>query len=282
MLIDTRKAADIRRMLGEINSTTKFPEPADATLSLAAAIDLVLFSLSSGHRGPLTNWLSLLGIPLTNRIISSLETRRSVRSQFPFARLSSEVFPIRLFADVQGSEWVLFRARFAKSAAGGKKGNLFRGVSSVLAEMGDNVVWHAPASRDAPCRGVAAYHVTEQTVCFSVADDGRGFLQSLRTNPQWHHLKTEREALEAVLFRHATRRAGEATGGGFTVLYNKLLSVNGSVLIRSGTCTATLKSTVGGNHRVVFREGESAAGSQITVIVAKSGDPTEVPLEKHS
>jgi len=283
MFIDTKHARDIRRRLAR---DTSFPIGEagwpDIQISLPAALDLTFLKRQLRRdetRGAqLSRFLERLGLL---EIQKAVESGVPFRSEAPFAHCSLEAFAIRRLADVQSDEWVLFRARFAESAAAGKKGSVFAGISGVLAEMGDNVAWHAPKIRDSGCFGIAAYHVNERTACFSVADDGRGFLASLKSNPKWQKLQTERGALEAVLFEHATSRADENEGAGFKVLYNKLLSVNGSVLIRSGSCTARIASTFEA-HKVVFREGEATPGAQITVIVAKKGEPIELPLKETS
>jgi hypothetical protein len=283
MFIDTKHARDIRRRLAK-DTTFSIPQAGcpDIQISLPAALDLTLLKRATRKDETCAarslQFLEPYGL---SEIQKAVESKHPFRSEAPFAHRSLEAFVIRRLADVQSDEWVLFRARFAESAAGGKKGDLFKGVSSVLAEMGDNVAWHAPKIRGGECFGIAAYHVNERIACFSVADDGRGFLASLRSNPKWQKLRTERDALEAVLFEHATSRAGENEGGGFKVLYNKLLSVNGSVLIRSGSCTARIASTVEA-HKVVFRESETILGAQVTVIVAKKGEPIELPIEESS
>jgi hypothetical protein len=281
MFIDARSAADIRRSIARgARSGIDSLGPNDIKLSLAAALDLVLHSLGSTEESAYTaKWLGRLDSAFVHQIQDALHTSGSYHSNVPFTELNFEAFPIRRLEDVKTNEWVLFRARFAKSAGGGKKGNLYHGISSVLAEMGDNVGWHAPNSPNHSCLGVAAYQVSKDVACFSVADDGRGFLKSLRTNPKWSHLATERGALEAILFRQASSRLSESTGAGFAVLYNKLLSVNASVLIRTGSCTATLRSHLSFSNKVVFREGENIPGAQVTVIVAKAGAPIEIPVE---
>jgi hypothetical protein len=283
MFINTKHVWDIRRRLAR---ETTFPIPEavarNTQISLPAALDLTLLKRALRKQDTCAarslRFFEPYGL---SEIQQAVENKRPFRSEAPFAHRSLEAFVIRRLRDVQSDEWVLFRARFAESAAARKKGDLFKGVSSVLAEMGDNVAWHAPKIRGGECFGIAAYHVNERVACFSVADDGRGFLSSLKSNPKWQKLRTEREALEAVLFKHATSRPGETEGGGFKILYNKLLSMNGSVLIRSGSCTARIGSTVEAN-KIVFREGETIFGAQVTVIVAKKGEPTELPIEKSS
>jgi hypothetical protein len=280
MFIDSRSAADIRRLLHRASiSALGVGANEDAfQLSLPAILDLAFFRFQLCRKADGDHQrLDDLQLPWLPVIFSLLNTRMPFRSENPFERRSLEAFPIRNLEDVQSKEWVLFRARFAQSAGAGKKGDVFHGVSSILAEIGDNVVWHASAPEAERAMGVAAYHVTERIACFSVADDGRGFCASLRSNPKWKHLRTEREALEAVLFDHATSRLTEQSGGGFDVLYNKLLSVNAAVSIRSRGCHATLRCASERNS-VIFREGQDFAGTQVTVTVAKAGDPVEIPV----
>lgn len=277
VFVNSTNVLDFRhRVAGSSDALLSESVLSEPRFSLAAALDLALFSLREGGK---SNHLAGLNSPHISVAKKLLLSRQPYRSIAPFRHHSFEVFPIRKFQDLQSNEWVLFRARFAESASGGKKGDVFHGVSSVLAEMADNIVWHGGTSRDEPCRGLAAYHVSSRSATFSVADDGRGFLASLQTNPRWKDLASEQEALRAVLLRHATSRVDEKTGGGFTVLYNKLISFNGMVLLRSGDCRAVIKNTSSPTNTLILRVGSHGAGAQVTVIIGKKGDPTEEPLE---
>ena len=263
MFIDTKHARDIRRSLAK-GATFAITETGERRIqiSLPAALDLTLLKRASRKdetsSARLLRALEPFGL---SEIQKAVENNTTFRSEAPFAHRSLEAFGIRRLADVKSDEWVLFRARFAESAAAGKKGDTFKGVSSVLAEMGDNMAWHAPVIRDQGCFGIAAYHVNERMACFSVADDGRGFLSSLRTNPQWEHLQTERQALEAVLFRHATSRVKEETGAGFIVLYNKLLSLNSSILIRVAVAARRFRPRLTTETRSYFARGKTSQAS---------------------
>jgi hypothetical protein len=242
-------------------------------------MDVALFSAAEGAGlGCLRN-LDSSHIRTAQRLLTA---KHAYRSSAPFAHQTFEAFPIRSFEDLQSNEWVLFRARFAQSATGGKKGNVYHGVSSVLAEMADNVVCHAGVSSDGPCRGLAAYHITSRSASFSVVDNGRAFLASLRTNPRWNTLGSEQEALQAVLLQRATSRVEETTGGGFTVLYNKLISFNGMVMLRSGDCCATIQNTSAPTNTLILRLARHSRGAQVTVIISKKGDPAEEMLEESS
>lgn len=275
LFVNTSNVLDFRRCIAE--SPTELPSSNGLKLSLAATLDLALFGLGEGAALP---YLRNLKSPYVQAVQRLLTDTGPYRSPAPFQHHTFEAFPIRRFEDLQSNEWVLFRARFAQSANAGKKGDIFHGVSSVLAEMADNVVCHAGLQRD--CHGVAAYYISPRTASFSVVDNGRGFLASLKTNPLWHQLRSEQEALQAVLLRRATSRVNEAAGGGFSVLYNKLISFNGMVLLRSGDCRATIKNTSSPTNTLVLRLGEDSLGAQVTVIIAKRGDPTEEALENNA
>jgi hypothetical protein len=278
LFVDTNNVRDFRRCMAECPETLPSPNGSRLKISLAATLDLALFSLADGSA---IEYLRQLKCPELRTVQRLLGSRRSYRSSAPFQHNRFEAFPIRCFEDLQSKEWVLFRGRFAQSANAGKKGDVFHGVSSVLSEMADNVVYHAGINGTRGCRGVAAYYITPRTASFSVADNGRGFLNSLRANPVWHDLSSNQEALKAVLLRHATSRAGENTGGGFTVLYNKLVSFNGTVFLRSSDCQATIKNTSSPINTLVLRLGEPSAGAQITVIIGKQGEPIEESLEEN-
>lgn len=279
LFVDTNNVLDFRRCA--IESPEMLPSDVGGTavaLSLAAAVDIALFRLNQATE---VDYLRRLGSPQIEAIRELLTSTKPYCADKPFKHHSFEAFPIRAFEDLQSNEWVLFRARFVESAKAGKKGDIFHGVSSVLAEMADNVVCHAGVRGDDVCRGVAAYYITPRTASFSVADNGQAFLASLRMNPQWKGLATEQEALKAVLLRRATSRTNEATGGGFSVLYNKLVSFNGMVMLRSGDCRATIKNTAAPANSLILRLGEHNPGAQVTVIIAKKGNPVEEPLQEN-
>jgi hypothetical protein len=94
--------------------------------------------------------------------------------------------------------------------------------------MAHNVPSHAFLD-GAPCNAIAAYHVKDGLLTFSVADLGVGFLASLRKLSKWESLQGERDALLAVIDREATSRPGEESGGGYNQLFQSIVDLNGLV-----------------------------------------------------
>jgi hypothetical protein len=199
-------------------------------------------------------------------------------SQQPFASPPFDLYRITSAQDLLSQEWVLFYDRFRRSAANGRKSEMFTGVSGVLGEMGDNVVSHAFEKEDQPCPAIAGFHVSNGAACFCVADCGQGFLRSLQRSTAWSRLTTDREALDAVVNEQATSRSGEATGGGFKQLFKSLLDFNGLVILRSGNCTYVLESS-GDTRRFTVREGGWVPGASVTVVISGRGQPQEQMLE---
>jgi len=200
-------------------------------------------------------------------------------SSKPFGAPAFDLYRICAEADLLSEEWILFYDRFYRSAAGGRNSRALKAVSGVFAEMGDNIVCHSTPTKGQKCFGIAGFHVMGDSAAFCVADYGHGFLTSLKENPRWNGLRTEDDALSAIVYEHATSRTDEETGGGFTHLFENLLDLNGLVILRSGNCTYHLENTKGGQPSLTRRIAGAVPGSSVTVIISRGkGKPAEKSL----
>ena len=277
MLLDASKIPDLHRLV-TANNPQQIEKLRGAALSLSAALFLgiALDREAKSGRSESTEKFRGLKMPGVEEAVERLGRENGVSAD-AFGAPTCELYRIGSEADLISDEWTLYCDRFRRSAANGKKSDMFRGVGGVLGEMGDNVVSHAFAERRKPCAAIAGFHVTPEAACFCVADAGQGFLRSLRRRDIWEHLKTDQEALDAVINRHATSRDKETEGGGFKQLFNSLLDFNGLVIIRSGSCTYVLKNEAN-VRRLTARNSIHVEGSEVTVVICQQGGPAERAL----
>lgn len=130
----------------------------------------------------------------------------------------------------------LTRASFDKAYA--------RALSYALHEMADNVVQHATEHPSQHVRSIAGWHVCEDTAVFSVVDLGRGIQASLKSSSAWTNLRTDRDALLAVVRDRATRKAENKIGDGYNHLVRNFVSRNGCLALRSGDCEIEAKGDI--------------------------------------
>lgn len=282
MLLDATKVPDLCRVLTG-DKPDGLEKVRGASVTLTTAVSLALL-----HRQQLTTGaaaraqlLGQLGLPGVAAAIRLLGTNGRPNSADPFGAPSFELYPIRSRADVSSEEWTLFYDRFRRSATGRRKSDMFRSVGGVLGEMGDNVPSHAYADMRSPCEAIAGFHVADGIASFCVCDLGQGFLTSLRRKQDWQGLRTEHEALDAVVNRQATSREGEKEGGGFKQLFNMLLDFNGLVIIRSGNCTFQLVNE-GHTRRLQARSGAHVPGVSVTVVISQAAAPKEIALAENT
>ena len=240
--------------------------------SLSALLYLALLGASerSGSAPRNAEFIDSLGIKNLQIATSILTAKGAQRPTDPYGTYPVEVFRIGCEADLLSEDWLLFCDRFRRGAARGKQSAAVLSLVSVFREMADNVVCHAFESPGKPCRGLAGYHVSDQCITFSVIDDGIGFLKRLQGCRTWAHLKSDQQALDAVVSKQATSRPGESSGGGFKQLFNGLLNLNGLVVLRTGTATFTLR-----NHKAHWQRTEAIShpifGSQVTLVIGRNG-----------
>jgi hypothetical protein len=282
MFLESKHIPEIQRLLtsGAREGIERI-QGSEMSLTVALFLGLVHRSLLGVGDFELAKRIAQLEIAEVQDAIECLGRKGSQICPVPFGAPSFDLYRIGSKQDLLSPEWTLFYDRFRRSASRGRKSPMYRGVGGILGEMGDNVVWHAFEAENKPCPALAAFHVTDAAASFCVADWGQGFLRSLRRSPTWGGLKSEAEALDAVVSRHATSRVGEAEGGGFKQLFNSLLDFNGLVVLRSGSCTFRLENC-GAARRVSSREAFQVPGATITVVISCRGHPAELPLKNSS
>lgn len=111
-------------------------------------------------------------------------------------------------------------------------------LSAALLEMLSNIVEHS----EAPATGMVAYQGLPGTFEFVVADRGIGALASLRTNPAYAELDSDREALPLVLKDGCSRHPDAGRGKGFNDLFRGLANHHGTLRFRSGDAAVLIES----------------------------------------
>ncbi len=185
-----------------------------------------------------------------------------------------EFFPIR------GREWAgqqkyhPFESRFCKAAKLAGFGNKAEALSGALFEMADNVAQHSGADSTCPAAGIIGYYICDGHVAFTIADLGRGALDSLKQNPQWTQLQNSKQALLAIIQNHASRRPNGGDGEGFKEVFRSLANLNGLIELFSGDGRIRIRSTASGRQATPQFTGR-LPGFQITVNCSLAGEPGE-------
>jgi hypothetical protein len=278
MFLDAKKVPEIGRLFEVENwDACKKLEGAEVSLSMALFLALTHRSALDSKNLALAQAIQNLNLPSVRSGIDCLGNSGVQVSREPFGAPKFDLYRISSKADLLSHEWSLFYDRFRRSAAHGKRSDMFRAVGGVLGEMGDNVVWHAFESEHKSCPAVAGFHVEDGIAAFCVADLGQGYLKSLKRNPIWAGLQRDEEALDAVVCKHATSRVEEKFGGGFNDLFNSLVEFNGCVFLRSGGAFFQLENTFEAKQRTA-RISHHVTGSSVTVIISTRHKPVEIPL----
>lgn len=158
-----------------------------------------------------------------------------------------------------------FCGRFERSLKNhgfGKK--LANAIAKSFFDMADNVIQHSGPDVDHPAPGALAYEVAERSCAFAVTDVGRGVLASLTSNPDWRHLSTSEQALDAAVRNGASRREGQGKGQGFSELHRALADLLGTLRFASGDSVLQLQGEP--DKRIASRGSRPPLhGFQITV-----------------
>lgn len=188
--------------------------------------------------------------------------------RFEFRRIDSETWG-------RGEEkWHLFEQRFLSGLRNcGFASEFAHGILRVFHEMAENVTQHGGFG-DGPAEGLAGYHVDSGRFAFSIGDLGCGFLRSLQESTFWSGLRTEKDALKAVVYQGASRRTGQGEGEGFKQLWRALADHGALVRIRSGIAVAAIRPTQEGREAEISAIFEST-GSHISVCCALGKSPAE-------
>lgn len=278
MLLDSTHIPDLHKVLtqGKKEAISKIKR-GEITLATSLSLGILHHRLMAKGLRAEAEEIARLGFPSVTSAINTLNHSGHQRSPEPFGAPSFELYRISGSDDLKTEDWPLFYGRFRRAALKGRKGEMYHSVSGAFAEMGDNLVSHAYNGQGGPFLGLAGFHVTDQSASFCVTDAGQGFLKSLSQDPRWQELSTESDALNAVVRRHATSRAGEVEGGGFKDLFNMLLAFNGLVFLRSQDCAFQITNR-GPKQDLFIRPSQGTEGSSITVVISENSVPKEHPL----
>jgi anti-sigma regulatory factor (Ser/Thr protein kinase) len=168
-------------------------------------------------------WLNLDGLSILNRVLSS------GRSQWisPDGR---RIGVLRMAAQPRDETAWIFAAQKAAAMAGFPR-IIAQQLAAAIGELHSNVYEHSRA----PQSGLMAFRAGTSNFEFVVTDRGIGVLESLRTCPEYAHLRDHGEALKLAL-NEGVSRFGPNTGHGFGFrpIFVGLANIKGYLRFRSG------------------------------------------------
>lgn len=145
--------------------------------------------------------------------------------------LPAEFYLIDTQTEPGSDNWMAFTIRFARSAQGAGIDKLVSGgLRGALLEMADNAILHSQT--DSPI--LVGYRVLDGFAQFCVADIGIGVLNSLRSCPDFSHLRYDNEAIKAALQDGVSRMGRNQGGLGFREIFTALSEQWGQLRFRSG------------------------------------------------
>src|SRR6266511_4649194 len=167
MFLESKHIPELQRLLEqpEAEGLTKI-RGADVCLSVALFLAVTHHTLWSSRKSEAAGSIARLGLPGVSRSINCLADTKPHHCREPFGAPPFDLYRISSKADLLCEQWSLFRDRFRRSAAGGRRSDMYIGVAGVLNEMADYVVWHAFEAEDKPCPAIAGFHVTNGSASF--------------------------------------------------------------------------------------------------------------------
>lgn len=209
-----------------------------------------------------------------NNAIATLESGLQPSTLNMWDVRSLEFFPIRNREWADAKIYHPFKSRFCKAAKQAGFGKKAEALSGALGEMADNVAQHSGSNPACPALGIIGYYICEGHISFSIADLGRGALDSLKENPTWSQLQNSKDALLAIILKHASRRPYGGDGEGFKEVFRSLSNLNGLIELFSGDGRIRIRSTSSGSEASPQFTGY-LSGFQITVNCSLAGEPGE-------
>ena len=186
------------------------------------------------------------------------------------------------FFPIKGRDWGdmryyhPFESRFAKAAQNAGFGTeTSMGLAGALREMADNVAQHSGSDSSNPAPGLIGYYICDSHVAFAVGDAGRGSLASLRQNPSWQCLTNSKEALMAIIQKHASRRQFAGDGEGFKEVFRSLINLNGLIELRSRDGRVRVVQHPSGTRQAEPQFSGDVPGFQLSVNCSLAGCPRE-------
>ncbi len=188
-------------------------------------------------------WGNLLGI-WSGDVCKPLDGGRNSQRDLEFFLLnSSEMVIPDAVSNLRLHE---FEARLVNGGKlAGMPPRLSYGLASVVHELVENVFQHSDGDKQRHFRGVVGYHSMPNYFALSVGDLGVGTLNTLRLSPDWTHLCSDRESLDAIVTRHASRKPSLGEGEGFKTVIKNLVDRNAFIELRSGNTAVRIKGADG-------------------------------------
>ena len=129
-----------------------------------------------------------------------------------------------------------------------------------MTAMTENAILHAQSTAGV----LVGYRMGSDGVQFTVADVGCGVLASLRTNPEYSHLRHHTQALRLAL-QAGVSRLGTGNGFGFHALFRALARQFGTLRFRTGDVCITMDGQQFDSDLRPETYPELIAGFQVTV-----------------
>lgn len=171
-----------------------------------------------------------------------------------------------------------FEARIVSAGKrAGLPSKLSYGLASVVHELIENVFQHSDGDNRRQIKGLGSYHVAQDYFALSVCDLGLGTLNSLRMSPQWTHLKDDRDSLDAVVTRHASRKPSLGDGEGFKTVFKNLVDRNTAIRLRTGSACVRIRGS-GLERAAEWHESPYLGGLQVSIVWSALGSPEEKEL----
>jgi hypothetical protein len=279
MIIGSPEVESIQR-LAITGGLDRLDSLSNIGFSLSAALELSCFAVAWDRLGNddlirfIERWSSTNSLLNSVRVALAHQGIWSVPQADMFLAPRYEVFPIPLAHEWESNEWHEFLDRFRRSLVNGKFGaSLSRALVHAFAEMADNVPQHSGRDRQNPACGVAAYHVEDSYMTFSIADVGRGVLASLHTKPTLSDIASDSDALRTAILGYASCRPNRVKGDGFKTVLDSLSDINGNLRFRSGNACLTI-SGVGDTRERVMRSVPDLLGFQLSVSCSLVDSPS--------
>lgn len=135
-------------------------------------------------------------------------------------------------------------AKFRGAAEGFHDRIMIRKASSALLEMVQNIPHHANPNNPAEVEGYVSIQIYKdgKKITIAVGDLGIGIRESLSSNDLYAGSSfTDLQAVKKAIIDRASRlkRENELRGGGLRRMKDHIASLNGIVIVRSGTCGIT-------------------------------------------
>jgi len=194
------------------------------------------------------------------KVLSELGLRSTGAQGRPSRSLTAqgvEFFVLEGDQPTLSRDWSEYRLRFEQSAkASGFPLKTATALAAAFGEMADNAVYHSESTVGI----LVGYQALQGTSLFCIADVGIGVLESLRSNPEYHHLNDHREAIRLALKPGVSRHGRGHGGSGFAQVFKSLAKHWGTLRFRSGKGCVTMdgrdcNADVGVKSEAPFRPG---------------------------